>query len=223
MASIPWDKIQSGASYVAEAIGLTINGFVDKLDWQLLGRTIGEGINTAFIFVDKFLTTVNWKNIGSSIGTALMSAIEDIDWILVGKTIKDFLIGAFDLVTGFVEEIDIDTILGAFIDLFEGLDYGAIASKYFEMLGTAFGKSMELIGTTLSGVFDSIYEYFADSVEDCGGNIVQGIWDGISKAMNDVASWIERNIFEPFIKGFKKAFGINSPSKVMSEMRRLFN
>jgi hypothetical protein len=57
-------------------------------------------------------------------------------------------------------------------------------------------------------------------VEDAGGNIVKGLLMGIVKAIKGIGSWIKTNIFDPFIEGFKKAFGIASPSKVMAEQGR---
>ena len=36
--------------------------------------------------------------------------------------------------------------------------------------------------------------------------------------MKNVGTWIVENIFNPFIEGFKNAFGIHSPSTVMAEM-----
>ena len=43
---------------------------------------------------------------------------------------------------------------------------------------------------------------------------MQGIWDGIK----NIGNWIVEHIFNPFIDGFKNAFDIHSPSKVMEEL-----
>ena len=62
-----WDKIQNAAKNIANNIGNFINGFTDRFDWTLLGTTIGNGINTAFLFSNTLLKTINWGNIGTSI------------------------------------------------------------------------------------------------------------------------------------------------------------
>ncbi len=41
--------------------------------------------------------------------------------------------------------------------------------------------------------------------------------NGIADALKSIGQWIKEHIFQPFIDGFKKAFGIASPSKVMAE------
>ena len=40
----------------------------------------------------------------------------------------------------------------------------------------------------------------------------------MAKAAWDIATWPQKHIYEPFIKGFMSIFGISSPSKVMEEM-----
>ena len=48
---------------------------------------------------------------------------------------------------------------------------------------------------------------------DWVAGILKGIWDGVK----NIFSWIKTNVFQPFINGFKSAFGIHSPSTVMAE------
>ena len=48
--------------------------------------------------------------------------------------------------------------------------------------------------------------------------MVEGLYNGILDALKNVGIWIKENIFDPFIQGFKNAFGIHSPSTVMAEM-----
>ena len=55
-------------------------------------------------------------------------------------------------------------------------------------------------------------------IQNAGGNIIQGLFNGIINALVNVGGWIYRNIFQPFIDGFKSAFGIHSPSTVMAKM-----
>lgn len=45
-----------------------------------------------------------------------------------------------------------------------------------------------------------------------------GFFKGILDAIDGIGTWIKKNICDPFMKGFRNAFGIHSPSKVMAEM-----
>lgn len=48
--------------------------------------------------------------------------------------------------------------------------------------------------------------------------MIGGLWKGIKDAFGNAWEWIKVNIFQPFLDGFKKCFGIHSPSTVMAEM-----
>ena len=68
-------------------------------------------------------------------------------------------------------------------------------------------------------MFDKIAEW--NGLEEPGKAIFDGILNGITgaiKAIGGFFKWIDEHIFAPFIKGFKDAFGIDSPSKVIAEM-----
>ena len=60
-------------------------------------------------------------------------------------------------------------------------------------------------------------QYFQKKIEECGGNVVEGIFKGIVDGVKGIGTWIKQHIFDPFIDGFKNAFGIHSPSTVMAE------
>lgn len=54
-------------------------------------------------------------------------------------------------------------------------------------------------------------------MEQAGGNVVAGLFLGIIDALVNIGTWIYEHICKPFIEGFKRAFGIHSPSTVMAE------
>ncbi|MBQ1800888.1 MAG: hypothetical protein II011_09090, partial [Prevotella sp.] len=81
--------------------------------------------------------------------------------------------------------------------------------------GTLWG----VITGFLQDVFDKIAEW--NGLEDPGKAIFDGMINGIKSAIEKIGGffkWIDEHICAPFIEGFKKAFGIHSPSKVMEEM-----
>lgn len=119
----------------------------------------------------------------------------------------------------------ISTAIDALSDAFSGLAgvlsgaIGVISGFYkiltgiftfdFEKIKEGFGK----VGQGILKAFESILR----AVGELGGDIAQGILDGIVDAMSSIGNWIKKKIFDPFIKGFKSVFGIHSPSTVMKE------
>ena len=122
---------------------------------------------------------------------------------------------------------------------------GNAISTGIDVLSTAFsGLAGILTGaiTTIKGVvkiiqglfsfdFDKIAEGFKDVGDgiltafsgmgtllfDAGKDLISGLLEGIVDSINTIGSWIQENVFQPFIDGFKSVFGIHSPSTVMSE------
>ena len=50
LESIPWDRIKKTCNKIAKSIATFLNGFIETVDWGLVGNTISQGLNTAFSF-----------------------------------------------------------------------------------------------------------------------------------------------------------------------------
>ena len=97
------------------------------------------------------------------------------------------------------------------------IDWNGIADRTFELIGAAFGGLAAFLGGVISEKVQEAKQYFQKKIEECGGNVVEGIFKGIVDGVKGIGSWIKQHIFDPFIDGFKNAFGIHSPSTVMAE------
>lgn len=152
MASIPWDKIQEGAKTIATNIGNFVNGFVDGLDWTLLGSTIGNGINTAFLFANTMLKTINWGDIGSSIATFLNSTISKTDWNLIGTTFANGLNTIIDLGYNFITTFNWKEFGAAICEAINGF----IKNVDWKMLAKSFSDGIAAIFDFITGFIQNI-------------------------------------------------------------------
>lgn len=221
MNSILWDKIQSTARKIGTNTAQFLNGGIKAINWNQVGNTFAQGINTAIYFAYNFVTTFDWKQFGKSLINSINGFIKNTDWSSISETLSKLAIGVYNTVIGFVADIDWQALVDAIINLVKGIDYSGIAQSFSEMLGTAIASTLKLgivIGEKISEGIDSAKQYFKEKIEECGGDITRGIFNGIVDAISGVGQWINDNIFEPFINGFKNAFGIHSPSTVMIEM-----
>lgn len=220
LESIPWDKIQNTARKIGTNIAQFLNGFIATTNWHEVGNTLAQGINTVIYFGYNFIKTFDWKKFGTSISESINGFFKNVDWTVLAQTFSEGVAGLIDTVTGFITNLDWEAIIDAIIKCFNGLDFERIWSSLSEMLGATAGSLVKLgivIGQKINEAIDSAKEYFKSKVEECGGYIVAGIHKGINDAIKGIGKWIYDNIFKPFIEGFKKAFEINSPSKVMEE------
>lgn len=217
MNSIDWTKIQNTARNIATNIAQFLNGFIKTTNWNQVGNTFAQGINTAIYFAYNFVTTFDWKQFGKAIGDSINGFFNNIDWATAGKTLGDGIKGIFDSIDTALEEIDWQQIARDVEDFIKNIDWSGIVQAFFRGLGAAFGGFSLFLGTLISDAFNGIGDYFNDKIEECGGDITRGIFNGIVDAIAGIGQWINDNIFEPFINGFKNAFGIHSPSTVMEE------
>lgn len=198
MDSIPWNKIQNTARKIGKGIAQTLNGFIEKTNWKQVGNTFAQGINTAIYTGYEFVTTFNWKKIGSAISDAVNSFFENIDWEKAGQTLSKGLLGLLESAKQMISKLnwfEVGEKIGQFI---VNIDWGKI------ILGLIDNMRKSILG----GI---------KMIIGFGKEIVEGLFKGIGDALANIGQWIHDHIFQPFIDGFKNAFGIHSPSTVMEE------
>ena len=219
LESIPWEKIQESAKKVGKSVATLINGFVETSGLgTTVGNTIGEELNTAIYLAQSFVENLHWESTGQFIADSINGAINSIDWAAIGKTISALLKGCFDMLKTGIEETDWWKLGESVKTAIIHIDWPGISQSFFEALGAALGGIAAFVGGLIAEGAVYAGAYFLDKVEECGGNVVAGIFKGIKDAIVGIATWIKENIFDPFITGVKNVFGIHSPSTVMAEI-----
>lgn len=194
-----------------------LNSTLTTVDWIGIGRKVGE-------FVTSGVGEVDWSTVGATVGNALTllpsivtGAIGSIDWGLVASSLSNGLSSALSAVSSFYQKVDWQGIGHGIWEFVANIDYGSIANSLFSLLGSAIGASVGTLWDFISGAAASIQNFFAERMEECGGNVVLGLLKGIGDGLVNIGEWIITNILEPFVTGFCNAFGIHSPSTVMAE------
>ena len=205
-----------------KSIGETFTGILRTFDWSGLGDTLGTAVTGLFDTLNGIFYNTDWKALGKGIIDGIGAFFKAIKWKSIGKSISGALHSLLTFFTGAVMEIDwkktIEYIGTSIVDFFKGFDWKGLAGDIGEFLGTALKSAIDLakaIGELIADGFNNAKEYFQDKIEECGGNIPKGILKGITDALKNIGTWIKKNIFDPFVKGFKDAFGIHSPAKKM--------
>ncbi len=205
-----------------KSIGETFTGIFRTFDWSGLGDTLGTAVTGLFDTLNGIFYNTDWKALGKGIIDGIGAFFKAIKWKSIGKSISGALHSLLTFLTGAVKEIDwkktIEYIGTSIVDFFKGFDWKGLAGDIGEFLGTALKSAIDLakaIGELIADGFNNAKEYFQDKIEECGGNIPKGILKGITDALKNIGTWIKKNIFDPFVKGFKDAFGIHSPAKKM--------
>lgn len=217
LGGLDWNLIQETVHNIATGITDTLNSFIQTTDWALVGQSFGNGINTILDFLYTGINNFDWTGAGTALAEFVNNAINTIDFAKLGQTVSDGVKGVFDFGIAAIEGVDWPTVGEKVWDGLAAIDWNGISDKFFELLGAAFGGLSAFLGGFISDAVAGAQKYFQKKIEECGGNISLGILKGIKDGIVGIGEWIVDHVFTPFIDGFKKAFGIHSPSTVMAE------
>ena len=228
--NIPWDGINESLSRIVSVAPSMLNGFFQTEGLgALVGSTIGEAFNSAYNSVTQFVEKLDWSAIGSFITSGLMSAFDTFDFGNLTAFISSKIKAVFNFGSGLLDGVDWAALPGKLVsavsEALDGFDFKGMAQAMGTFIGKAFVASINFIGSLadwLGGLVDKIKAYFTehiDEAKEAGGSVLSGILAGIVDGLKSIGTWIKTNILDPFISGFKSAFGIksNGPATQMSE------
>ncbi|MCM1508685.1 MAG: hypothetical protein NC177_16380 [Ruminococcus flavefaciens] len=231
---VDWKKLSETITLSLSAIGDAINGFAANFDWNGTAQAINNlfagldldkattdianGLNKAISGLRTTLQGVKWEEIGKTLVDGI-NGIFKLDWSNIGGMLSDAISGLLKTLAGTLENFDWRGIADSIWEFIKGIEWGDIADSIFESLGAVFGGLSSFIVEVLSNAWNDVKNYFSQYVDwgDSPKDIVFGLLNGIIDAIKGIGTWIKEHIFQPFIDGFKKAFGIHSPSTVMAE------
>lgn len=217
LGGLDWNLIQETVRNIATGITDTLNSFIQTTDWALVGQSFGNGINTILDFFHTAINNFDWTGAGTALADFVNNAVNTIDFVNLGQTISDGVKGVFDFGITTIENIEWNTVGEKVRDGLAAVDWNGIADRLFELIGAAIGGLGAFLGGLISNAAAEAQKYFQGKIEECGGNIPLGILKGIKDGITGIGEWIKEHIFTPFMKGFKNAFGIHSPSTVMAD------
>lgn len=214
---LKWENAKEKILPFINGFTQTFNSFIDNFNFERLGETIGTGINTIIYSFDELITGIDWANLGTKLGEGVNGLFSEIDFEAAGKTFSDSIKGVLDLAINFIEETDWQKIGNSVADFLGGIDWSGIASRIFEGIGAALGGLTAFIWGLIQDAWNAVVQWWYDVAFEDGKFTLTGLLEGIWEVAKDIGSWLMENVVNPFINGFKEAFGIHSPSTVMAE------
>ena len=134
-----------------------------------------------------------------------------------GTAVSDGVKGVLDFINSAIEETDWQQIGSDIAEFIAAIDWSGLASSLAEGIGAALGGLTALLWGLIEDAWDSVVTWWQDNAYEDGEFTIEGLLNGIVEGVKNIGNWIVEHIFQPFIDGFEKAFGIASPSKVMAE------
>lgn len=237
LENIDWKQIQEKARNIASNIAQFINGFLsdERMSYDI-GKTLAELLNTAVDFLLELLGNIDWFKVADNCFAFLKGVFENLDYddiaVIIGLGLAGMgishITGKFagwvtgtlgpELISILTKDLGTVFAEGSFAEIGTTVATGIAAAILAGFLGFKFGEWLNehnVLG--LGDWADSVVEFYAAEIEACGGNIAQGILNGIKKMFSGIGIWICDNILIPFLDAFCELFGIHSPSTVMEE------
>ena len=213
-----------GGMFDTVPIDSKISAFADKIkeawkkgDFTEIGAILAEKINAAMEAIPWTKINKTAQKIARSIGTFINGFVETFDWKLLAKTISNGILVAMNFLSTLLETIHWQSIGKAIVDFITNIKWGALFKGASRLAGNLLGALAGIFAGVAKSLGKRIKKYFGKYMKGGGVHIVTGLLKGVLNGIKNIAKWIKNNIFKPFIDGFKKAFGIGSPSKKMEE------
>lgn len=144
-----------------------INSMMDGIDWNLIGRTFGRGLNIIVYTLRAWINGFKWREYGADFAEGMNGFIDEIRPDQIGRLIADKFKAAWDFFGGWVRTFH-------FSDLGYALRDGVVAA-IDELDPADMGASL---GTFLNGISDTIIAFLKD------GSVVESVSGAFSEFVN---------------------------------------
>lgn len=102
-------------------LGEKVNDAIDAVPWETIGDKIGYYLNGAIQTAYYFLSTVDFRKIGSGIATTINHALEEVDFEIAGRLLIKKLTVLLDALIGGIETLDWKLVGKSLGDIFRGI------------------------------------------------------------------------------------------------------
>lgn len=184
---ISWNNVGPKITEFVNAFTTAFNSMVSGIDFDLIGRLLGTGINTAVNTLNLLLGDggIDFSGIGAKLSQLLKGAIKEIDWTGLGNLIGNSFMASWKMLSGFVK--DMSKKDGAGIT-----GWGKLGTAIGKALNGAIKKiDMNTIADALSGLLNGAFESLKSFTETFNwDDLATKIRDGIAKFIKET-NWKE--------------------------------
>lgn len=221
VSSVDWTGIGAKLGYYLDGALTFLATALTTFDWAALAGSLA-------ILLNNLISNVDWANLGVLFTAkfrilllGIVGFLLNFDWGAAATGLSQFAIGFMNGISDAIGQVDWAAvgiaIWTGFVDIMQGIDWNGVGEAAINLLGAALEAAAALLGAVIGGIWETIVNFFGEFDDDSAIEVVEGFLVGIIGALADIGDWIKEHVFEPFIKGFKAAFGIHSPSTVMRE------
>ena len=138
-------------------------------------------------------------------------------WSNIKSIFEGFFTSVRELFNGDIGLAEfIGRIVGGLAQLRIQIDEGV--KSFFEALGGELWEKITGLWDKIKEAWQQVVDWWKEKAFEDGKFTFQGLLDGIVEKITGIGEWIKTKILEPFVTGFRDAFDMHSPSKVMLDL-----
>ena len=187
-----WDNVKEKIVPFIEGFTEFFDYFVIGFDWELLGRTIGTGINTIINTLNLLIEGINWQLLGSSFADGVNGLFSEVNWENLGNFLGNKFMIAWDMFRGFVYKIDYKEIG---LSIAEGINGFLDKIDLGEMVDSLSRFAVGLLETLSTAIKNVNWEKVGQQI----GDALKAIdWVGIAKGLWDAGTALIGGLLDAF-------------------------
>ncbi len=175
----------------ANRLATLLNGAIGDINWNLLGKTVGDGLNALIDAKNTFLEKFKSGDFGRGIGTAVRSWFDTVDWDGLGRYLANKLNLIINFVDGFFQEFAKDAYK-------RGEQLGAMFASWvtnvnWEGVTNAIRNTVKTLADILWGFLDyseGSWDEFSGHVSDLFASIFEN--PDTTKLINGIGEFVNR-------------------------------
>lgn len=133
---------------MGKKFGDGINGIFQKVDFTTIAQTLSGALNGLAQIIQNFVLTVEWDDIAKNLYDGINYFIHNTNWAELGKSLSDLVTSLLGTIRTAVDNTDWHAIGKAIGDFLGSIDWGTIIGDLGDIIWTAFSGM-------ISGLFDS--------------------------------------------------------------------
>ena len=181
----------------------TFNSLMEYIDWDLVGRTFGRGLNDIVYILRTWINGFNWRMYGTQIATGMNSMLDEWDAEAFGQLIADKFQAAWDFFGGWVRRFDFklfgtkmkEAVVAGFKE-FKWDDAGASLAEFLNGINTTIIEFFEdgQVATEISSAFSSFVNNFLKTFDsEKAKEAMKTVKDSIKTALFDAVGGIDKS------------------------------
>ena len=149
--ALRWDKLQSGIFDKIDAITTTFNSLVGRINFELIGRIIGNGINIVTGSLNRIYENINFPLIGEQLANGINGLADEVDFHALGATLGNGFMSAWRVLSSLVGKLNYKLL---------GKDLADEVKGIFDTI------NFELIASTVSTGINGVFTVFSTFLTD---------------------------------------------------------